>query len=154
MKAVFSYKNISEWFEPSNWNALELDPKNIISDLRRLIPWNNILTARFASQYDNKDRLDRVHLLFFTEKILFYVYLGHGAFLCREYKAADLSVHINLLYSSATKLKTIRLLFDIAENGNWKTHYLDLTGSRESYAHAKSLIDIFRKFKEGELHHE
>jgi len=142
-----SIDQISNWFDPRDWDELGLDSIKIRRNLKLLVRANEILDARFFPQFDG-DRLDRVHLLFVTENIVHHGFLGHKKFIYSAYPIINISVRIEFTYSPEGELQSLLLLFDagqLKEDGTRWCHYLEAPAKART--HMISLVSLITKLK-------
>lgn len=147
LQPKFKIDHIESWFEEKDWTELGLLPTNVLPHLKRLIPIGSVLDARFFPQFDGK-ALDRVHLLFVTNHILYHAFLGHQKFVYSEYPIINVSVRIEFTYTKTGKLQNLYLFFDVGEqteSGAPRIHYLEAPA--KARAHVLSLVSLMNKLK-------
>lgn len=143
----FRIDAVASWFEDQDWIELGLSGSNVLFNLKQLLPVDRVIDARFFPQFDG-EALDRVHLLFVTEHILYHAFLGHKKFVYSEYPIINVSVRIEFAYISRKKLQSLTLFFDVGEqneNGTPRIHYLEAPA--KARAHAMSLVSLLNKLK-------
>lgn len=143
----FRIDAVASWFDNQDWMELGLNGSNVLFNLKQLLPVDRVIDARFFPQFDG-ETLDRVHLLFVTEHLLYHAFLGHRKFVYSEYPITNVSVRIEFAYTSGKKLQSLTLFFDVGEqkeDGTPWIHYLEAPA--KARAHAMSLVSLLNKLK-------
>lgn len=146
-KTPFRIDQIASWFEPRDWSELGLQSSKVLRNLKPLLPVENVIDARFFPQYDG-EVLDRVHLLFVTNHILYHVFLGQKKFIYSEYPIINVSTRIEFTYTAGGKLQSLFLFFDVGErkeDGTPQIHYLEAPAKART--HAISLVSLLNRLK-------
>jgi hypothetical protein len=145
---VASIEDVGKWFDTDNWAHLGVGEISSLKYMKRLIPWHMLLTGRFFPQFSN-ERLERVHLLFVTKKILYHVYVGNSKVLYSEYPIINVSCRLEFIYNATgSQIISVMLYFDIGEqkqDGRPHIHYLEVPA--EAKTQAISLISLINHLK-------
>jgi len=144
---------VSYWFSDENWHDLQVDAKNALTNIKLLIPFDKVIDARFFPEFIiNQEKLDYVHLLFVTKRILYHVYLGRGKVIHSEYPMVNISCRVEFNYSAEGKrISSVFLYFDIGEvkeDGKPHIHYFE--APPKIRAHAITLVALINQLKANE----